>query len=96
MRLFIILALIPIFSLGQNDLERNIETTLIDDVEHQKSIGEFYLDKSYALSNKILHEKLYKFIDAKKMDDILIKFIPNKNPKSYFKKAIELDDFIEN
>jgi len=86
----------PIYG-SSNDLERNLQTTLINDIKYSKSVLNLDLGKSYGLSLTLLKsDKTFNVIDDDKLDEMLLKFRPLKNFKWQFREPNRVKSLFEN
>ena len=81
---------------ASNDLERHIETTLINDTRYYKSVLNFDLDKSNNLSFTVKNDKLLDLLDNHKLDEMLLEGKSLKDFKWKFRKPIETKSLFEN
>jgi hypothetical protein len=79
-----------------NDLERHLETTLINDIKYYKPVLNLDLDKSYGLSLTIKTDRIINIIDDHELDEMLFKVRPLKNYKWQFRKPIYTKSLYEN
>lgn len=79
-----------------DELERHLQTTLINDIKHDKPFLKLDLGKSYGLSLMLKNDKTFNIIDDDKLDEMLLKFRPSKNFKWQFGEPIRAKSLFEN
>lgn len=78
-----------------NNLERHINTTLINDSNHHKSDKDINLQNSYALSLNIertTNDRLLNIIEVQNMTEMFQKFRTSIDSKRQFGKEIDLNN----
>lgn len=78
-----------------NDLEKHLETTLINDIKYYKSFLTLVLNKSYGLSFTIKNDRKLEIIDDHELDEMLLKAGPI-DYKWQFRKPIYTKSLFEN
>lgn len=78
-----------------NNVERHINTALINDSNHRKSGKYIDLNKSYTLALNIertTNDRLLNIKDVQKMNEMIQKFRTKKDFKRQFEKKIDLSN----
>jgi len=83
----------------KNNLERSINTALINDIDPYKSEISTELNKSLDLVlniDRLFNDRLMNINDVEKMSDMFVKFKSSRDFKSQFGKEINLNNSSEN